>query len=77
MRDDRQFKFNKRTINMIDWNKDLKKSANHKRVLVKFNRGIFSGGWDFAVAIPVGGKFYCPYRKIEIEDVSAWAEVKM
>lgn len=62
---------------MIEWNKNLKQSTKHKQVLVKFNKGIFSGGWDFAAAIPLRGKFYCPHRKIEIEDVSAWAEVRM
>lgn len=61
----------------MNWNKNLKQSVNHKQVLVKFNRGIFSGGWDFAVAIPLHGKFYCPIRKVEIEDVRAWSEVKL
>lgn len=62
---------------MIDWNKELKKSPKGELILVKENKGLFSGGWVFYKAIRVGDVFINFDLKEKIQDPHSWAKVNL
>jgi len=62
---------------MIEWNKDLSKAPKAEQILVKENKGIFSGGWDFCKAIRIGNEFFNLDLKEKIQDPHSWAKVNL
>lgn len=64
-------------LSMIKWIEDLKKAPKAKPILVKENKGLFSGGWDFHKAIRVHDEFFNLDLKTKIQDPHSWAEVNL
>lgn len=62
---------------MIKWNDNLKKAPKGEMILVKENRGLFSGGWDFYKAIRVNDEFFNLDLKEKIQDPHSWAKVNL
>lgn len=62
---------------MIKWNENLKKAPKGDLILVKENRGLFSGGWEFYKAIRINDDFFNFDIKEKIQDPHSWAEVNL